>query len=51
MILCSGKIYFDLLETREKLKRDDLVFYRIEQLYPFPAKALAKELKTLCKKC
>ena len=44
VILCSGKIYFDLLEAREKLKRDDLVFYRIEQLYPFPAKALAKEL-------
>ena len=28
VILCSGKIYFDLLEAREKLKRDDLVFYR-----------------------
>ena len=45
VILCSGKIYFDLLEAREKSKRDDLVFYRIEQLYPFPVKALAKELK------
>ncbi len=50
VILCSGKIYFDLLEAREKLKRDDLVFYRIEQLYPFPAKALAKELKSYAKK-
>ncbi len=49
VILCSGKIYFDLLEAREKLKRDDLVFYRIEQLYPFPAKALAKELKSYAK--
>ena len=49
VILCSGKIYFDLIETREKLKRDDVVFYRIEQLYPFPAKALAKELKPYAK--
>ncbi len=49
VILCSGKIYFDLLEAREKLKKDDLVFYRIEQLYPFPAKALAKELKPYAK--
>lgn len=50
VILCSGKIYFDLLEAREKFKRDDLIFYRIEQLYPFPAKALAKELKPYAKK-
>ncbi len=49
VILCSGKIYFDLLEAREKLKRDDVVFYRIEQLYPFPAKALVKELKPYAK--
>ena len=45
VILCSGKIYFDLIEAREKLKRDDVIFFRIEQLYPFPVKALAKELK------
>ncbi len=50
VILCSGKIYFDLLQARENFKRDDLVFYRIEQLYPFPAKALAKELKPYAKK-
>ena len=49
VILCSGKIYFDLLEAREKLKRDNVIFYRIEQLYPFPAKALAKELKPYAK--
>ena len=49
VVLCSGKVYFDLLEAREKLKRNDLVFYRIEQLYPFPAKALAKELKSYAK--
>ena len=45
VILCSGKVYFDLLEAREKLKKDDLVLFRIEQLYPFPAKTLVKELK------
>ena len=39
-----------MLEAREKFKRDDLIFYRIEQLYPFPAKALAKELKPYAKK-
>ena len=49
VILCSGKIYFDLLEAREKLKKDDIVFYRIEQLYPFPAKSLVKELKPYAK--
>ena len=45
VIMCSGKIYFDLLEAREKVKNDRTVFIRIEQLYPFPAKTLAKLLK------
>ena len=45
VILRSGKVYFDLLEAREKLKIDDVVLFRIEQLYPFPAKTLVKELK------
>ncbi len=49
VILCSGKIYFDLLETREKMKRDDIIFFRIEQLYPFPAKSLVNELKPFAK--
>ena len=49
VIICSGKIYFDLLEAREKFKKDDIVFYRVEQLYPFPVKALAKELKPYAK--
>ncbi len=49
VILCSGKVYFDLLDAREKLKRDDIVMFRIEQLYPFPAKALVKELKPYVK--
>ena len=45
VILCSGKIYFDLLEAREKMNKDDVVIYRIEQLYPFPAKSLVKEIR------
>ena len=45
VILCSGKVYFDLLDVREKLKKNNVVLYRIEQLYPFPAKSLVKELK------
>ncbi len=49
VILCSGKVYFDLLEAREKLKKDDVIFFRIEQLYPFPAKALVNELKPFAK--
>ncbi len=49
VILCSGKVYFDLLDEREKLKKDDVILFRIEQLYPFPAKALVKELKPYAK--
>ncbi len=49
VIICSGKVYFDLLNAREKLKRDDVVMLRIEQLYPFPAKSLVKELKPYAK--
>ena len=49
VILCSGKVYFDLLDAREKLKIDDVILFRIEQLYPFPAKTLVKELKPYAK--
>ena len=49
VILCSGKVYFDLIDAREKLKRDDIIFFRIEQLYPFPVKSLVKELKPYAK--
>ena len=45
VVFCSGKVYFDLLDAREKLKKDDVVLFRIEQLYPFPAKSLVKEIK------
>ena len=49
VVLCSGKIYFDLIEAREKLQRNDVIFYRIEQLYPFPVKSLVKEMKPYAK--
>ncbi len=44
VILCSGKIYYDLYEEREKRGIDDIYILRIEQLYPFPSKALLIEL-------
>jgi len=37
VVLCSGKVYFDLLKAREDLKRDDAALVRVERLYPFPA--------------
>ena len=49
VILCSGKIYFDLLEARQKAKIDDVILFRIEQLYPFPVKPLVKEFKKYAK--
>ena len=45
VVMCSGKIYYDLLEEREKLKNKEVVLVRLEQLYPFPAKTLANILK------
>jgi 2-oxoglutarate dehydrogenase E1 component len=44
VILCSGKVYYDLLEDREKRGVDDIYIARVEQLYPFPLKSLAQEL-------
>lgn len=44
VILCTGKVYYDLYEEREKRGIDDMYILRIEQLYPFPTKALAHEL-------
>ena len=45
VVMCSGKIYYDLIEAREKYKNDKVTFVRIEQLYPFPVKTLANILK------
>jgi 2-oxoglutarate dehydrogenase E1 component len=44
VVLCSGKVYFDLYEEREKRGIGDIYLMRVEQLYPFPAKALINEL-------
>ncbi|WP_349361467.1 2-oxoglutarate dehydrogenase E1 component [Stappia sp.] len=44
VILCSGKVYYDLFEEREKRGIDDVYLLRVEQLYPFPTKALVSEL-------
>jgi 2-oxoglutarate dehydrogenase E1 component len=44
VVLCSGKVYYDLYEEREKRGLDDVYLLRVEQLYPFPAKALIGEL-------
>ena len=45
VVICSGKIYYDLIEAREKYKNNKVTFVRLEQLYPFPAKTLANILK------
>jgi 2-oxoglutarate dehydrogenase E1 component len=44
VILCSGKVYYDLFEEREKRGIDNVVILRVEQLYPFPAKSMIAEL-------
>jgi 2-oxoglutarate dehydrogenase E1 component len=44
VVLCSGKVYYDLYEEREKRGLDDVYLMRIEQLYPVPLKALVTEL-------
>jgi len=44
VVLCSGKVYYDLFEEREKRGIDDIYLLRVEQLYPFPMKALVQEL-------
>jgi 2-oxoglutarate dehydrogenase E1 component len=45
LVLCSGKVYYDLLEEREKRGIKDIHFLRMEQLYPFPVDALSQELE------
>jgi 2-oxoglutarate dehydrogenase E1 component len=44
VILCTGKVYYDLLEDRDRRGVNDVYLLRLEQLYPFPAKALHDEL-------
>jgi 2-oxoglutarate dehydrogenase E1 component len=44
VVLCSGKVYYDLFEERAKRGQDDVYLMRMEQLYPFPVKPLLAEL-------
>jgi 2-oxoglutarate dehydrogenase E1 component len=44
VILCSGKIYYELVEKRSELKREDVAILRIEQLYPLPLEPLRSAL-------
>jgi 2-oxoglutarate dehydrogenase E1 component len=45
VVACSGKVYYDLVKKREEKQLEDVAIVRIEQLYPFPHKAFATELK------
>ncbi|MDD2810108.1 2-oxoglutarate dehydrogenase E1 component [Rhodoferax sp.] len=45
VVVCSGKVYYDLAKKREENGHTDVAILRVEQLYPFPHKAFANELK------
>jgi 2-oxoglutarate dehydrogenase E1 component len=45
LIVCSGKVYYDLVKKREEKGADDVAIVRVEQLYPFPHKAFSTEVK------
>lgn len=45
VVLCSGKVFYDLVDAREKEGADDVYILRVEQLYPFPARSLIAELE------
>ncbi|MFD1911778.1 2-oxoglutarate dehydrogenase E1 component [Halodurantibacterium flavum] len=45
VVICSGKVYYDLLEERDARGIDDIYLLRLEQFYPFPALSLVKELE------
>jgi len=43
IVVCSGKVYYDLLQAREEKNIDDVAIMRVEQLYPWPKETLARE--------
>ena len=45
VVMCSGKVYYDLFEERERVGCDDVYLLRVEQLFPYPRSAMAEELK------
>jgi 2-oxoglutarate dehydrogenase E1 component len=45
VVMCSGKVYYDLLEERDARGIDDIYLLRFEQFYPFPAQSAVKELE------
>ena len=45
VVMCSGKVYYDLLEERDARGIDDIYLLRVEQFYPFPAISMVKELE------
>jgi 2-oxoglutarate dehydrogenase E1 component len=45
IIACSGKVYYDVLSARRERRHDNVAIIRVEQLYPFPHKAFAAEMK------
>jgi len=47
VVVCSGKVYYDLLEEAQKRSLDEVAIIRVEQLYPFPRAELVEELKRL----
>jgi len=49
VILCSGKVYYDLLDAREAQGADDVYLLRLEQFYPWPVKSLTTELSRFTK--
>jgi 2-oxoglutarate dehydrogenase E1 component len=49
LVLCSGKVAYDLMQKRDEERLDDVSIIRIEQLYPFPGDALAVRLKRMKK--
>ncbi|HCI72478.1 MAG TPA: multifunctional oxoglutarate decarboxylase/oxoglutarate dehydrogenase thiamine pyrophosphate-binding subunit/dihydrolipoyllysine-residue succinyltransferase subunit, partial [Balneola sp.] len=46
LVICSGKVYYDLLKYRQENEIKDVAIARLEQFYPFPDKDIAEQLKS-----